>query len=36
MGLTIMQEYGETDERIIQATFEILQKEGFAKAPLRK
>lgn len=31
-----MKEYSSTDERIIKATFEILQEEGFAKATTKK
>lgn len=31
-----MKEYSGTDERIIKATFEILQEEGFAKATTKK
>ncbi len=32
----IMNEFSSTDERIIQATFKILQKEGFTKATTKK
>ena len=32
----IMEEYSSTDEKIIKATFEILQEEGFAKATTKK
>lgn len=32
----IMIEYSSTDEKIINATFEILQEEGFAKATTKK
>ena len=32
----IMKEYSSTDEKIIKATFEILQEEGFAKATTKK
>ena len=31
-----MKEYSGTDEKIIKATFEILQEEGFAKATTKK
>lgn len=31
-----MKEYSSTDEKIINATFEILQREGFAKATTKK
>ena len=31
-----MEEYSSTDEKIIKATFEILQEEGFAKATTKK
>ena len=31
-----MKEYSSTDEKIIKATFEILQEEGFAKATTKK
>ena len=32
----IMKKYSGTDEKIINATFEILQEEGFAKATTKK
>lgn len=32
----IMKEYSSTDEKIIMATFDILQEEGFAKATTKK
>ncbi len=32
----IMREFSSTDERIIKATFEILQEEGFTKATTKK
>ena len=32
----IMKEYSSTDEKIIRATFDILQEEGFAKATTKK
>ena len=31
-----MSEFSSTDEKIIKATFSILQKEGFAKATTKK
>lgn len=31
-----MNEFNSTDEKIIRATFGILQKEGFAKATTKK
>lgn len=37
MNISIfMKEYSSTDEKIIKATFEILQEEGFAKATTKK
>ena len=32
----IMKTFSSTDEKIIKATFEILQEEGFAKATSKK
>ena len=32
----VMKEFSGTDEKIIKATFEILQREGFAKATTKK
>ena len=34
--IMIMKKYSGTDEKIINATFEILQEEGFAKATTKK
>ena len=36
MGVVTMNDFNSTDEKIIQATFTILQKEGLTKATTKK